>query len=208
MSRSRTIATALAGVVALVGTTACSSGGDDASPARDLPVELATFLDGVASAGSVPFTATYEVIVKLGGVTSTVVVEASPPAWRITAGDVVVVGGPTEATCRRSTASCRKGIDEAALSGTGVFSGFFADAPVRQVTAAARRPDAVDASYASNTVAGVSVDCVTIESAPVTVCVTPDGVVGLLDDSAKRYALTSYAPSAPSDPLRPPFPVT
>jgi hypothetical protein len=194
---------------ALVASSACSSSSSSSGPgSAPVPAALQAFLDRVAKAGSVPFTAKYQVLQKLGGIVTEVTVDAAPPSWRITAGDVVVIGGPTEATCRVSTTTCKRGIDETALSAAGVFSGFYANAPVQQLRTAALRDGAAAPTFSSQPSAAVTLDCVVIATAPVTACITPQGVFGLLDDSARRYSLTSYTATPPSSPITPPYPVS
>lgn len=209
--RPRTVAGGLAVAVALLAGAACGGddggGGDGVGGPSPLPAELEAFLDRTGPPGRVAFTAGYEVLQKMGGTFTAVEVAVAPPAWQVSAGDVVVIGGPDAATCRVSTATCRRGIDEAALSSAGVFSGFFADAPARQLRAAAGREGAAEAVFSSHVVAGVALDCAVVPTAPLTACLTPEGVFGLVDDSARRYGLTSYAAGPPPEPIAPPFPV-
>jgi hypothetical protein len=209
--RVRVVVGGVALALALVAPTACSGGsgaGAGGAPPAAVPAALQRFLDRVAKAGSVPFTAKYQVLQKLGGAVTEVTVEAAPPSWRITTGDVVIIGGPTEATCHVSTTTCKRGIDESALGAAGVFSGLFAGAPIQQLRTAALRPGADAPTFSSQPTAGATLDCVVISTAPVTACLTPDGVFGLVDDSARRYGLTSYAATPPANPITPPYPVT
>jgi hypothetical protein len=202
----------LIGAVVLVGLSACSgsSGGGSAGGATQttIPAPLQAFIARVAKAGSIPFTAKYEVLQKLGGTTTEVTVDAAPPAWRITAGDVVVIGGPVEATCHVAAATCKKGIDETALSSTGIFSGFFADSTAQQLRATANRAGATAPTFSQLPVAGVKLDCTILASGPITACITPEGVFGLVDDSSRRASLTSWSTAKPTTPITPPAPVS
>jgi hypothetical protein len=201
------------GAVVLIGLSACSGsggGGTDGgggATQTTVPAALQAFLDRVAKPGSIPYTAKYDVLQKLGGADSQVTVESAPPAWRITTGDVVIVGGPVEATCRISTGTCRKGIDDAALSGTGIFSGFFAGSTSQQLKATANRAGATAPTFSELDVAGVRVDCAILASGPITACLTPEGVYGLVDDSSRRASLTSWSGVPPATPITPPSPV-
>src|SRR5581483_7352840 len=98
-----------------------------------------------------------------------VIVVATPPAWEIHVGDVVV-RGPEPSTA-----------DEAKLSAYGIFSSFFGPGPLQQLQVDARRPTAGAPVFSDRTVAGVAVQCAGVPLAGVvatTVCLTPQGVVG------------------------------
>ncbi|HEY2332510.1 MAG TPA: hypothetical protein VGH94_11380 [Acidimicrobiales bacterium] len=210
MLRARSTFGAVVLAAALLAATGCSSGSDPApkpgASETAVPTELGTFLSKVAKPGTTPFTAAYEVLQKLGGGVNDITVESSPPAWRITAGDVVVIGGPDPVTCRISASTCRRGIDESALSGTGIFSGFLADATAQELRANATKAGASAPTFGTQTVGGVALDCAVVATGPVTACLTPQGVFGLVDDPTRRAALTNYATTAPTEPISPPFP--
>ena len=149
---------------------------------RELPVDVKAFLDRVADEHTLAFTATYDVLKRLGGEESTVEVEADPPDVTITAGEVVVVNGE----------------NEAALSAVGIFSGFMTTGPAKAIEAAARRADAEPARHSSRTAAGIRLDCIQIpvqDTAASTACLTPDGIFGFVDNPAVRYELTEYRPA-------------
>lgn len=146
---------------------------------REVPIDVRAFLDRVTDEHTLAFTATYDVLERLGGEESTVEVEADPPDVTITAGEVVVVNGE----------------HEAALSAVGVFSGFMTTGPAKAIEAAARRADAGPARFSSREAAGVRLDCIEIPvqgTAASTACLTPDGIFGFVDNPAVRYELTKY----------------
>ena len=166
---------------------ASCSGGDDT------PDELDAFLDRVAPHGEVAFTATYEVLQKLGGETVEVRVEVDPPSWRIEAEDVVV----TEAeTC--VAGECTDGLQEQVLTQFGFTSRFFSDAPARQLRVDAGRDGAGDPETSTRTEAGVTLDCIGVPvgpAVPTTACLTDEGVFGYVSDPARRVTLVDYDPA-------------
>lgn len=182
----------------LLAIAACSGGGDDPAPTTttappEVPAELEAFLDDVAPHAAVPFTATYEVLQKLGGETVTVQVSVTPPSWRIEVEDVVVT---PEETCVDGT--CTDGVLEQQLTQFGFTSRFFSTAPARQLETDARRAGAGRPDLTTRTVAGVDLRCAAVPvgvNAPTTACLTPEGVFGYVDDPARRVTLVEYAPA-------------
>ncbi|MBW8826635.1 MAG: hypothetical protein JF603_09840 [Acidobacteria bacterium] len=209
----RRTATALLAAIVLAG---CAGGdrpkvdsADAVQPDREVPPALLAFLRRVVRPGATPFTASYQVLQKLGSTTEQVTVDSAPPSWRIDVGDLVVVGGATRATCRRSAGTCRRGVSEPELSGYGIFSRSFSTGPVQALQTAARREGAGAPIFSSRTLAGVHLDCVAIPigaATPTEACLTPDGVFGLVDDPSKRIELTSYS-TAPPPPIELPYPL-
>lgn len=206
-------ATALLAAVLVVGC----SGGDRPSvdsanavhPDRELPPALLSFLRRVVRPGAMPFTATYNVLQKLGSTTEQVTVNSAPPLWRIEVDDVVVVGGENRATCHPSTRTCQSGISEQALAAHGIFSRSFSTGPVQALQTAARRDGAAAPIFTSRTLAGVDLDCVAVPigvATPTEACLTPEGVFGLIDDPSKRIELTAYS-TEPPPPIELPYPI-
>jgi len=174
---------------------ACGGGGDDGgdstSPTavpqptvidRDNPItpELEAYLARVDP--DLAFTATYTVLQRAGGTTSTVTVDAD---GTITAKDgELVVERPADTA------------DEAKLNELGIFSTFYAEGPAAQIEATARRADADDPIFATRTVAGVELDCVQVPVLGATAsqwCLTPEGIFGFVSTPAVQYELTAYA---------------
>jgi hypothetical protein len=189
-------------LVFLVLLAACSSGGDDESTSptsirsdSTLPAAVRRFDAEAKGPGTVAFRATYHVVRALGGETDVDVV-ATPPSWTITAGDLVVTGGPKASTCRAR--QCVSGVREQDLEPIGVFSHFFADAPARALEADARRVGVGRITFSDRTVAGVKVRCAEVPIQGVTAstyCMTDDGVFALVDNTAVHYEITSYSVS-------------
>jgi hypothetical protein len=141
----------------------------------------------------VPFTATYEVLQKLGGESSEVRVAVDPPIVRIEVGDVVVT---EDETC--VDGECAAGIDESRLTQFGFSSRFFSDGPAQQLRVDARRAGAGDARLSTRTVTGVELACAAVpvgQGTPTTACLTPEGVFGYVDDPARRVTLIEYTPA-------------
>lgn len=179
--------------------------------AEGIGPELAAFLQRAAAGGDAAFSAEYAVLRKLGGTESTVLVESAPPALRLTVGDLVVIDGPSPATCRLEERRCDGQVRQEQLAPLGLFTGFATSGPRQAIEGLAARVDDQPPIFSVRTVAGVELDCVSIpvqQSVTNTSCLTPDGVFGYVDNPALRFELTSYAPTAPDEPLEPPFPIT
>jgi hypothetical protein len=209
-------------VALALGAAACSGGDRPSSgaattstvagdPNREVPAELLPFLERAAAGADQAFTAEYAVLRKLGGTESTVLVEQAPPALRITVDDLVVVDGPTPATCRPSTETCDGRVREEQLSPFGVFTRFATTGPVEAVRNLAQRADASPPRFSERTAAGVPLECVAVpvqDAVTAEWCLTPEGVFGFVDNPSVRYELTRYEPGPPAGPVEPPYPVT
>lgn len=195
--------------------TACAGGSratlsHEVQPEAPLPRAVTAFLDEVAEPGRATFSATYEVLQKLGGTTSAVRVVSSPPSWRIEVDDLIVVAGGLEATCHAATRTCDRRVREEQLAQYGIFSRFYSSGPAEALRSAAKRVGAGRPERTNRSVAGVELDCLTIPigAAPTSVaCLTPEGVFGLVDDVSKRIALTAYSTADPP-PVTLPYPLS
>jgi hypothetical protein len=208
-------------VVGLVLVVAGCAGGDRPSreegrapsttAATDVPPELAAFLQRAAAAEDAAFVARYEVLRKLGGVSSTIGVVAVPGSARITVGDLVLVAGDEPATCLVSVGACVEGLREERLARFGVFSRFWSTGPADALEAVTRRPDDGAPVLSSRQAAGVALECAAVpvgRSLPSTACITPEGVFGYVDNPSVRYELTAYRAGPPADEdVGAPFPV-
>ena len=211
----------LAALVAGLVVAGCS-GGDRPStegpsstttaPAEDLPPEVQTFLDRAAAAHGASFTASYDVLRRLGGVTSTAEVVAGPGGARITIGDLVVLTGDHPATCRVSAEACLGEVREDQLAPYGIFSTFWSTGPADALRTVVRRDDDGAPVRSARSAAGVPLECIAVpvgSSLPATACTTPEGVFGFVDNPSVRYELTSYLVGPPdADVLEPPYPLT
>jgi hypothetical protein len=210
----RRTATALLAVLVLLAAACSGDGGSDGSdgsvrPDRALPPPLVAFLDRVAAPGSVAFSAGYDVLYRLGNLTTPVQVTSAPPQWRIDARGVTVIDGPEadRVTCRAP--SCQRGVHDQQLMSNGVFSRFYSTGPAAALRAAARRDGADAPVFTTASMAGIKVDCVSINIAGAPLlraCLTPEGVFALVDDAARRVALTSYSTARPPA-ITPPYPL-
>jgi hypothetical protein len=183
----------LASIVVAAAMACSDEDSDDEGTSDEVPADVASFVERIAEPGSVPFRATYSVLHKFGGETSTVEVVATPPAWTIRVGEVVVTGGPVPKTCTGDPPTCADGVVESRLTPFGLTSTIFATGTARSLEDAGRNT-AADPVFTTRTEAGVELDCMTVELGTLdrTACLTPEGVVGLVDDSARRIVLTSY----------------
>ena len=184
---------------------------DTVDPQADLPAPVQQFLDEVADPGEVAFRATYDVLQKLGGARTSVVVVADPPSWQVRVGDLTFVEGEKPATCRTSTRRCVGQVLEELLAPVGVFSRFFATAPARSLATDARRGVAGELVTSERTVAGVPLRCAGIPlsgSVSSTYCLTPEGVFGWVDTPAVHYELTAYAAGPPGEPVDVPYEIS
>jgi hypothetical protein len=175
-------------LVALLAACSADPEPEPAPAEPEVPAALQEFLDGVAPHASVAFTATYDVLQKLGGETVEVRVAVDPPAWRIEVEDVVV---SEDATC--VAGSCSAGVQENQLTQFGFTSRFFSDAPARQLVVDARREGAGEPERSERD----GLDCIGVPvgaAIPTTACLTPEGVFGYVDDPARRVSLKEYAP--------------
>ena len=159
---------------------------DDGVVERDKPLsaELEAFLARVDT--TTAFEATYEVLQRAGGTTAQVKVQ------RDALGGGEVTSGMLRVRLPASTE------EEARLSELGIFSTFFADGPVAQITATAQRADADDPIFETRTLddLGLELDCVRVPVQGATAsqwCLTDAGVFGFVTTPSVQYQLTAYA---------------
>jgi outer membrane murein-binding lipoprotein Lpp len=212
------LAALVAGVLLLAGC----SGGDrpstgagsttTAPPVEALPPEVEAFLERAAAAETTSFTASYDVLRKLGGVASTAGVVAGPGGARVTVGDLVVLTGDHPATCRISAKACVGEVREEQLGEYGIFTRFWSTGPADALRTVVQRDDDGPPVRSTRTAAGVPLECLAVpvgSSLPATSCTTPEGVFGFVDNPAVRYELTSYRVGPPpAGALELPYPVT
>ena len=192
-----------------------STGGPSSTttaPPEDLPPEVATFLDRAAAGEEASFTASYDVLRKLGGATTTAEVAAAPGGARITIGDLVVLTGDHPATCRTSAEACVGEVREDQLGQYGIFSSFWSTGPAEALRTVVRRDDDGAPVTSTRTAAGVPLACIAVpvgSSLPATTCTTAEGVFGFVDNPSVTYELTSYRVGPPAaGALDVPYPLT
>jgi hypothetical protein len=192
---ARGAARLLLAIIVVATAMGCSDDSGDDESSDEVPADVAAFVERIAEPGSVPFRATYSVLQKFGGETNTVEVVATPPTWTVRVGDVEVTGGPAPKTCTGDPPTCTDEVIESRLTPFGLTSTFFATGAARSLEDAGRNT-AAEPVFTTRTEAGVELDCMTVELGTVdrTACLTPDGIVGLIDDSARRIVLASYEP--------------
>jgi hypothetical protein len=214
----RPLLAALAAALLLAG---CSGGDRPSTSAQgttttvadeDVPREVDAFLERAAASEDASFSASYDVLRKLGGVTSTAEVVAGPGGARITIGDLVVLTGDHPATCRTSAEACVGEVREDQLGQYGVFSRFWSSGPADALRTVVRRDDDGPPVTSTRSAAGVALRCIAVpvaESLPATSCTTPEGVFGFVDNPSVRYELTGYRVGAPpAGALDVPYPFT
>ena len=193
-------------------TTSARGSTTTAAPDQDLPAELEAFLARAVAGERASFTASYDVLRKLGGVTSTAEVVAGPGGARITVGDLVVLTGDHPATCRTSAEACVGEVREDQLGQFGIFSRFWSSGPADALRTVVARDDDGAPVPSTRTAAGVPLQCIAVpvgSALPATSCTTPEGVFGFVDNPSVRYELTSYDVRAPAPgALEVPYPVT
>ena len=211
----------LAAVAAAVLLAGCSGGDRPSTSAQgttttaadqDLPPEVETFLERAAASADASFSASYDVLRKLGGVTSTAEVVAGAGGARITVGDLVVLTGDHPATCRTSAEACVGEVREDQLGQYGIFSRFWSSGPADALRTVVRRDDDGTPVTSTRTPAGVALQSIAVpvgQSLPSTSCTTPDGVFGFVDNPSVRYELTDYQVRAPpAGALEVPYPLS
>ena len=167
------------------------------STVADVPSDAAAFLEQ-ATGGEGTFTARYHVLRKLGSVETEVRVAQSPPWSKVEAGDVVVISGPDDYTCRVSAAKCVPELREQQLTPFGVFSAFFSTGPIQAVETMVR-VDGATFERSSRTAAGLELDCLAVLVGGAQSgewCVTGDGVFGYVDTADVRVELLELDPAA------------
>lgn len=149
---------------------------------RPLTPELEAFLARVDTER--PFTATYEVLRRAGGVRSQVTVARTSTSTEVTSGALrVLLPASTD--------------EETELSALGIFSTFFADGPAATIEATARRADADDPVFTARTVLNLNLRCVEVPVLGASAsewCLTPEGIFGYVDTPSVQYELKEYRP--------------
>lgn len=160
-------------------TTAELPGGERGTPTGDPNVDAVLQL--LESDPTVPFTAGYSIVRRLGDVATEATVAADDTGRRsVTVGDVrFLTDGEGSLTCVLGGAeSCEEGTLDARVSDTGVTSGFFADTPARRLRVAWARSTG-DTTAETADIAGVDASCVTVPigDGSETYCAAPAGIL-------------------------------
>ena len=135
---------------------------------------------------------------------------SAPPASSVTAGDVLVIDGPSPATCDLAAQTCVGSVEEQRLTAFGISSRFWSAGPIDAITGMARRSGGAAPVRSTRTAAGVALDCLAVpveQAVTATHCITPEGVFGFVENPSVRYELTSYTLGPPHAPIEPPFPI-
>ena len=151
-------------------------------------------LERLARAGSVPFTATYDIIPSTTGQTTTAIVRQLDGRRRVTIGDVdYLFDEGTSRTCRLGSDECDEFANDALISDLNLTHRFWSDGIAgRLVVDASRRTGFSEGR--TDTIAGRSAVCVDVPVLGGTVlyCALDDGVLGRYFNADVSIELTSF----------------
>jgi hypothetical protein len=151
-------------------------------------------LDRLARAGSVPFTATYDIIPSTTGVTTTAVVRQLDGRRRVTIGDVdYLIDGGSSRTCRLESDDCDEFVNDALISDLNLTHRFWSDGIAdRLVVDASRRTGFSEGR--TDTIAGRSAACVDVPvlGGSVLYCALDEGVLARYFNADVSIELTSF----------------
>ena len=163
-------------------------------PVVDDPA-AAVVLERLERAGSLPFTATYDIIPSTTGETTSAVVRQVEQRRRITIGDVdyLLDGGITR-TCRRSSGECVDTIDDALISDLNITHRFWNEAIADRLVVDASRRVGFSEGH-TETIAGRPAACadVPVLGGVVLYCALDVGVVARYFNADVSIELTSYS---------------
>jgi hypothetical protein len=178
-------------------TTGCFTGERptlEAVPVVD-DAAASVVLERLERAGSIPFTASYDIIPSTTGETTSAVVRQLDGRRRITIGDIdYLVDGASSTTCRRSTGECIEGTDDALVSDLNITHRFWADAFASRLTVDASRRVGFSEGH-NETIAGRSAACadVPVLGGEVVYCALDDGVLARYFNADVSIELTSFS---------------
>ncbi len=191
--RFRMVAAALA--TALVVTGCITGDRPELEPAPDVDDAAAeVVLERLARAGSVSFTATYDIVPTSTGVTTTAVVRQLDDQRRITIGDVdYLIDNGVSRTCRLESDECDEYVNDALVSDLNLTHRFWSDGiAARLVVDASRRIGFSEGRVDS--IAGRPAACVDVPVLGGTVlyCALDAGVLARYYNADVSIELTSF----------------
>ena len=151
-------------------------------------------LERLARAGSVPFTATYDIIPSTTGATTTAIVRQLDGRRRVTIGNVdYLLDGATVQTCQLESDQCEEFVNDALVSDLNLTHRFWSDGIAdRLVVDASRRTGFSEGR--TDTIAGRSAACVDVPVLGGTVlyCALDEGVLARYFNADVSIELTSF----------------
>lgn len=151
-------------------------------------------LERLARAGSVPFTATYDIVPSTTGATTTAVVRQLDGRRRVTIGNVdYLLDGATVQTCQLESDECEEFVNDALVSDLNLTHRFWSDGIAdRLVVDASRRTGFSEGR--TDTIAGRSAACVDVPVLGGTVlyCALDEGVLARYFNADVSIELTSF----------------
>jgi hypothetical protein len=180
----------------VIALTGCATGErPDLEPAQvvDDPA-AAVVLQRLERAGSVPFTATYDITPSTTGATTTAIVRQLDGKRRITIGDIdYQIDGGSSRTCKPS-GECVDFIDDARVSDLNITHRFWADAIAARLTIDAARRVGFSTGR-TDTIAGRPAVCadVPVLGGTVVYCALDAGVLARYINADVSIELTSFS---------------
>jgi len=143
------------------------------------------------------YTATYDIIAKYGGAPFAATVARDDTRTSVTIGDVRYLQGPDGTqTCTVSTGACASGINEAAISNTGVLHTFSKAAAADRLRREASTMTVPGEAFEA-TIGDQQADCVKVTGAggPTQFCVLDSGLLASQDVAEVNISLTTLSPT-------------
>jgi hypothetical protein len=166
----------------------------EAAPVVDDPA-AAVVLERLERAGSVPFTATYDVIPTTTGDTTVAIVRQLDGQRRVTIGDIdYLTDATTSSTCRRDTGECVEGLNDALISDLNITHRFWGDSIASRLTVDAARRVGFSEGH-TETIAGRPAACadVPVLGGVVVYCALDAGVLARYFNADATIELTSFS---------------
>ncbi len=195
--RRRFARVALAGTVACFVLAGCYTG---QRPELEVVTEVddaaaAVVLERLERAGSVPFTATYDVIPSTTGETTVAVVRQLENQRRVTIGDVdYLIDAGSSHTCQRATGDCVDFLNDALVSDLNITHRFWSDGIASRLTIDAARRVGFSVGH-TETIAGRPAACadVPVLGGDVVYCALDAGVLARYFNADVTIELTSFS---------------
>jgi len=198
--RARAVAASFVVLLVLTGCVTGSRPTLEAAPEVDDPA-AEVVLERLARAGSVPFTATYDITPSTSGATTTAVVRQLEDRRRVTIGDVdYLIDGVASRTCRLESEECDEFANDALISDLNLTHRFWSDGfAARLVVDANRRIGFSEGG--TDTITGQSAACVDVPvlGGSVVYCALDAGVLARYFSADVSIELTSFTSDVDPD---------
>lgn len=196
------------GLVALVialalSATGCITGERptlEAAPVVD-DTAASVVLERLERAGSVAFTATYDVIPSTTGATTVAIVRQLDGRRRVTIGDIdYLTDGTSSQTCRLATNVCVAGLDDAMISDLNITHRFWSDGIAARLRIDASRRVGFSEGH-TESIAGRAAACadVPVLGGTVVYCALDLGVLARYFNADVTIELTSFSNQVDAD---------